>query len=82
MEATDVVSMNDNLERVTETMKFFKRALSILQQHITLTVGIKSVLFFIAVCDAATFWMTVFVDMGASLLVTASGLRFVQVKTK
>ena len=34
-----------------------------------------------AVCGTRTLWLAVFADMGASLLVVASGLRFLQIKT-
>lgn len=75
MEAADVVIMNDNLERVAETVQLSKRTHSILWQNITLALGIKSVFLVMAVFGTATMWMAVFADMGASLLVVGNGLR-------
>jgi Cd2+/Zn2+-exporting ATPase len=75
MEAADVVIMNDNLERVAETVRLSKRTHAILWQNITLALGIKSVFLLLAVFGTATMWMAVFADMGASLLVVANGLR-------
>ena len=75
MEAADVVIMNDNLQRVAETVRLSKRTHSILWQNITLALGIKSVFLVMAVFGSATMWMAVFADMGASLLVVANGLR-------
>ena len=75
MEAADVVIMNDNLQRVAETVRLSKRTHAILWQNITLALGIKSVFLLLAVFGTATMWMAVFADMGASLLVVANGLR-------
>ncbi len=75
MEAADVVIMNDNLERVAETVRLSKRTHAILWQNITLALGIKAVFLVMAVFGTATMWMAVFADMGASLLVVGNGLR-------
>ncbi len=78
MEAADVVIMNDNLERVAETVQLSKRTHAILWQNITLALGIKSVFLVMAVLGTATMWMAVFADMGASLLVVGNGLRLLR----
>lgn len=78
MEAADVVIMNDNLERVAETVRLSQRTHAILWQNISLALGIKSVFLVLAVFGTATMWMAVFADMGASLLVVANGLRLLR----
>ncbi len=75
MEAADVVIMNDNLQRVAETISLSRRTHAVLWQNITLALGIKGVFFVLAVFGSATMWMAVFADMGASLLVVGNGLR-------
>ncbi|MBY4594358.1 heavy metal translocating P-type ATPase [Ottowia caeni] len=78
MEAADVVIMNDNLQRVAETVRLSRRTHAVLWQNITLALGIKSVFLVMAVVGTATMWMAVFADMGASLLVVANGLRLLR----
>ena len=78
MEAADVVIMNDNLERVAETVRLSRRTHAVLWQNITLALGIKSVFLVLAVFGTATMWMAVFADMGASLLVVGNGLRLLR----
>jgi Zn2+/Cd2+-exporting ATPase len=78
MEAADVVIMNDNLERVAETVRLSQRTHAVLWQNITLALGIKSVFLVMAVFGTATMWMAVFADMGASLLVVGNGLRLLR----
>ena len=74
MEAADVVIMNDDLQRVAETVQLSKRTHAVLWKNITLALGIKSVFLVLAVFGTATMWMAVFADMGASLQVVANGL--------
>ncbi|MEO8113762.1 MAG: HAD-IC family P-type ATPase, partial [Phenylobacterium sp.] len=78
METADVVIMNDNLERVAETVRLSRRTHAILWQNISLALGIKSVFLVLAVFGTATMWMAVFADMGASLLVVTNGLRLLR----
>ena len=77
-EAADVVIMNDNLQRVVETIRLSRHTHSVLWQNITLALGIKAVFLLLAVFGTATMWMAVFADMGASLLVVANGMRLLR----
>ena len=78
MEAADVVIMNDDLQRVLETIGLSRRTHAVLWQNITLALGIKTVFLLLAVFGTATMWMAVFADMGASLLVVANGMRLLR----
>lgn len=78
MEAADVVIMNDNLERVAETVRLSKSTHAILWQNISLALGIKGIFLLLAIFGTATMWMAVFADMGASLLVVGNGLRLLR----
>ena len=78
IEAADVVIMNDDLQRIAETVRLSQRTHAVLCQNIGLALGIKSVFLVLAVFGTATMWMAVFADMGASLLVVANGLRLLR----
>ncbi len=78
MEAADVVVMNDDLQRLPETIRLSQETHAILWQNIVLALGIKAAFLMLAIFDDATMWMAVFADMGASLLVVANGLRLVR----
>ena len=78
MEAADVVIMNDDLRRIPEALRLSRRTHAVLWQNIVLALGIKSVFLVLALFGAATMWMAVFADMGASLLVVFNGLRLLQ----
>jgi Cd2+/Zn2+-exporting ATPase len=56
-------------------MRLSRRALAIIRQNIAFSLIIKAVFLAMALAGAATLWMAVFADMGASLLVTLNGMR-------
>jgi Cd2+/Zn2+-exporting ATPase len=78
MEAADILIMNDDLRRIPETIRLSRRTHAVLWQNIALALGIKAVFLVAAVAGAATMWMAVFADMGASLLVVFNGLRLLR----
>jgi Zn2+/Cd2+-exporting ATPase len=80
IESADVVIMNDQLQRIAETIRLSRRTHAVLWQNITLALGIKAAFLVLAVLGSATLWMAVFADMGASLLVVANGLRLLRAK--
>jgi Cd2+/Zn2+-exporting ATPase len=80
MEAADVVVMNDDLQRLPETIRLSRSTHALLWQNISLALGIKAVFLVAAVFGNASMWMAVFADLGASLLVVFNGLRLLRHK--
>jgi Cd2+/Zn2+-exporting ATPase len=75
METADLVLMQDNLSHLPEAVRASRRAMGIIRQNITFSLAIKVVFLALTLPGWATLWMAVFADMGASLIVTANGLR-------
>jgi Cd2+/Zn2+-exporting ATPase len=75
METADLVLMQDNLSHLPEAVRASRKAMSIIRQNITFSLAIKVVFLALTLPGWATLWMAVFADMGASLIVTANGLR-------
>jgi Cd2+/Zn2+-exporting ATPase len=78
METADVVLMQDDLARLPEAVSASRKARGIIQQNIAFSLGIKAVFLLLTLFGAATLWMAVFADMGASLLVTLNGMRMLR----
>lgn len=78
LETADVALMDDDPRKLAEFIHLSRRTAAILRQNIVLALSIKAVFFVLAVLGAATLWMAVFADMGASLLVVANGLRLLK----
>lgn len=78
LETADVVLMADDLHQVAYTIALSQRARRIVKQNIVFSLGIKVVFMALALMGAATLWMAVFADMGASLLVILNGMRLLR----
>ena len=78
MEAADVVVMNDDLRRIPDAIRLSRSTRSVLRQNVGIALAIKAVFLALAAAGAATMWMAVFADMGASLLVVFNGLRLLK----
>ncbi len=75
LETADIALMGDDLTKLPFTIRLSRRVLSIIRQNIAFSLLIKAVFLALALAGAATLWMAVFADMGASLLVTLNGMR-------
>jgi Cd2+/Zn2+-exporting ATPase len=75
METADMVLMQDNLTRLPEAVRLSRKAMGIIRQNITFSLVVKGVFLLLTIPGWATLWMAVFADMGASLIVTANGMR-------
>jgi Cd2+/Zn2+-exporting ATPase len=73
--------MNDDLQRLPETMRLSRATRNVLWQNIAIALGIKAVFLVLAIAGNATMWMAVFADVGASLLVVANGLRLLRARS-
>lgn len=75
LQTADAVLLHDDLSRLPLLLKTAQRARRIIHQNIFLAVGLKLVVFLLALTGHATLWMAVVADTGASVLVVANGLR-------
>ncbi len=78
LETADVVLMGDDLRKLPTLIALSRRAWRIVQQNILLSLSIKAVFMTLALFGAATLWMAVFADMGASLIVIFNGMRLLR----
>lgn len=81
LETADVALMEDDLRRLPLFIGLSRKTSAVLKQNITLSIGIKAVFLALNFAGAATLWMAVFADMGASLLVVFNGLRLLRFKS-
>ncbi|RKQ29073.1 cadmium-translocating P-type ATPase [Oceanobacillus halophilus] len=80
LETADVALMGDDLSKLPFTVKLSRKTLAIIKQNITFSIGIKLVALLLVVPGWLTLWIAILADMGATLLVTANGLRLLGVK--
>ena len=75
IDTADIALMSDDISRLVPLFGLSKRVRAITLQNITLAIGIKAAFLTLAAAGAATMWMAVFADMGASLIVIVNSLR-------
>ena len=74
-ETADVALLQDDLRKIPQFIRLSRATGHILWQNIAIALGIKTVVFALALAGQATLWMAVFADVGTSLIVVANGLR-------
>ena len=75
IETADVALMDDDPRKLAELMRISMHTSQVLWQNITVALGVKAVFFALTMTQAASLWLAVLADMGASLVVIANGLR-------
>jgi Cd2+/Zn2+-exporting ATPase len=78
LESADVVLMADDLAKLPEVIRLGRRTERIIQSNIAFSILLKLVFLGLAATGVATMWMAIASDTGASLLVTANGLRLLR----
>jgi Cd2+/Zn2+-exporting ATPase len=82
LETADIALMADDLGKLPFTLKLSRKALSIIKQNITFSLGIKLVALLLVIPGWLTLWIAIFADMGATLIVTLNGLRLLRIRDK
>lgn len=78
IETADVALMDDDLRKIARFVQLSRDTAGILQQNITLALGIKAIFLILTLTGHGSMWMAVFADMGTSLLVVFNGLRLLR----
>ncbi|MCQ5365760.1 heavy metal translocating P-type ATPase [Anoxybacillus salavatliensis] len=80
LETADIALMSDDLSKLPYTIKLSRKALAIIKQNITFSLGIKALSLLLIMPGWLTLWLAVLADMGATLLVTLNSMRLLKVK--
>ena len=78
LETADVALMADDLRRVPYVLRLSRATLRNIKANIAISLGLKAAFLVMAVAGAATLWMAVLADTGASLIVVANALRLLR----
>lgn len=80
LETADIALMADDLSKLPFTVRLSRAALRVIKQNITLSLVIKTVATILVFPGWLTLWLAILADMGATLLVTANGMRLLRIK--
>jgi Zn2+/Cd2+-exporting ATPase len=78
LETADVALMADELLKIPYAFRLSRATLRNIRANIAFSIVLKSAFLILAIAGAATLWMAVAADMGASLIVIANALRLLR----
>jgi Cd2+/Zn2+-exporting ATPase len=78
IEVADVALMADDLSKLPFALRLGRATLANIRANVAIALGLKIAFVLLAVTGFATLWMAIAADTGASLLVTANGLRLLR----
>lgn len=80
MEASDIVIMQDNLEKIPEAIGISKYTTHIIQQNLILAIAIKVIVLVLSAFGMTQMWHAIFADVGVTLLTILNTLRILKRK--
>jgi len=75
LETADMALMSDDLSKLPWLIRHSRRTLRNIQQNIGFALGLKAVFIVLTLFGAASLWMAIAADTGATLLVVFNSLR-------
>ncbi len=75
LEASDLVIMDDDLNRLVAARRLAKKTRHVIIQNITLALGLKAVFLTLGALGLAGLWSAIFADVGVTLLAVSNSLR-------
>ena len=75
IEVSDFVVMEDNLNKITDTIKLSKKTKSIVMQNIVGSIIIKVILMILGFLGLIPLWVAVFGDVGVMLIAIINSFR-------
>ena len=78
IEASDVVIMTDELEKITEAINISKKTNKIIKQNLTFAIGVKLLILVLSLFGIADMWEAVFADVGTTLITIFNTIRILK----
>lgn len=75
IEASDVVIMNDDLQKISDAMKISKKTMRVVWQNIAMSLLVKFGIMALAIPGIGNLWLAVFGDVGVLFLAILNALR-------
>ena len=80
IEASDIVIMTDDLNRIKDAINISKFTKKIIMQNLIFALGIKIIVLILSIFGLAQMWMAVFADVGVTLITILNTIRILKKK--
>ena len=78
IEASDVVIMTDNLEKICKAIEISKKTNKIIKQNLIFAFVVKILALVLSTFGIATMWQAIFADVGVTLITVINTLRILK----
>ena len=75
IEASDIVIMDDNLDKIASLIKIGKKTLSISKTNIVFALAVKIICLILGALGIANMWIAVFADVGVAMICIINSMR-------
>lgn len=80
IEAADIVLMDDNISKISATVRLARCTMGIVRQNIAFALSVKILIMILGAVGIANMWMAVFGDVGVSVIAILNSMRTLSVK--
>ena len=80
IEASDVVIMTDELQKIVTGIKISKYTTKIIKQNLIFAIGVKILVLILSALGIASMWQAVFADTGVTLITIINTTRILKSK--
>ena len=78
IEASDIVLISDDLEKILQAINLSKYTKYIIRQNLIFAIAVKIVILLLSIFGLANMWLAVFADTGVTLLTILNTLRIIK----
>jgi len=75
IEAADIVIMDDDIQKISSTVKIARRTMRIVRENIAFALSVKAMVMILGALGIATMWMAVFGDVGVAVIAILNAMR-------
>ena len=80
VEAADVVILNDDLEKLSASIRISRKTAANARQNIIFALAVKLAILVLAAFGVASMWLAVFADVGVAVLAICNAMRMLRAK--
>ena len=82
IEASDIVLMDDDIQKIAMAVKIARRTLKIVRQNVVFAIGVKILVLLLAALGLTNMWVAVFADVGVSVIAIMNSMRCLAIKSR
>ena len=80
IDASDIVIMDDDIDKIPKTIRLARKTIRIVTQNIVFCLTVKALVLILGVFGAANMWMAIAGDVGVSIIAIINSMRTLNVK--